>query len=72
MPGACLSYELTCESEMTVTSLITTLLTRAFSDLFGKFLLPMKFGKKLCDFGKKLCDFGKKVQFLAKLGKVTF
>ena len=68
MPGACLSYELTCESEMTVTSLITTLLTRAFSDLFGKFLLPMKFGKKLCDFGKKYDDFGKKSAIFSKIG----
>ena len=33
---------------------------RAFSDLLGKFLVPMKLGKKNCDFGKKYDNFGKK------------
>ena len=36
-----------------------TFVSRAFSDLFGKFLVPMKFGKK-CDFGKNTTILGKK------------
>ena len=34
---------------------------RAFSDLFGKFLVPMKLGKKLCDFGKTYDNLGNKI-----------
>ena len=46
---------------------------RAFSDLFGKFLVPMKLGKNCVNLGKNTQFWGKKiVRFLAKLGKFTF
>ena len=45
---------------------------RAFSDLFGKFLVPMKFRKNCVILGQNMTIFEKKiVQFLAKLGKFT-
>ena len=44
---------------------------RAFSDLFRKFLVPMKLGKN-CDFGKIRPFWKKIVQFYALLGKFTF
>ena len=49
-----------------------TSISRAFSDLFGKFLVPMKLGKN-CDFGNKIQRFGEKiVQFLAKWESLPF
>ena len=33
---------------------------RAFSDLFGKFLVPMKLGKSCVILGKKIHNLGKK------------
>ena len=45
---------------------------RAFSDLFGKFLVPMKLGKNCVILGKNMTILGKIVQFLSKFGKFTF
>ena len=42
---------------------------RAFSDLFRKFLVPMKLGKN-CDFGKNTTIMGKNSAFFSKIGKV--
>ena len=44
--------------------------SRAFSDLFGKFLVPNEIGKKLCDFGKKYTILGKNSVIFSKIGKV--
>ena len=44
---------------------------QGFSDLFGKFLVPMKLGKNCVILGKNATILGKIVQFLAKLGKFT-
>ena len=43
---------------------------RAFSDLFGKFLVPMKLGKSCVILGKKYTILGKKSVILSKFGKV--
>ena len=42
---------------------------RAFSDLFGKFLVLMILGKNCVILGKYTTILGKIVQFLSKLGK---
>ena len=44
--------------------------TRAFSDLLGKFLVPMKLGKKIVILGKNMTIFGKNSAFFNKIGKV--
>ena len=43
---------------------------RAFSDLFGKFLVPMKLGKNCVILGKKYNNFGKNCAIFSKIGKV--
>ena len=46
-------------------------LYRAFSDLFGKFLVPMKLGKKVVILGKKnMTILGKNSAIFSKIGKV--
>ena len=45
---------------------------RAFSDLFGKFLVPMILGKNCVILGNIQQIWEKIVQFLAKVGKLTF
>ena len=44
---------------------------RAFSDLFGKFLVPMKLGKKIVILGKNMTILGKNSAFFSKIGKVN-
>ena len=46
-------------------------MSRAFSDLFGKFLVPIKLGKNCVILGNNMTIFEKIVKFLAKLGKFT-
>ena len=43
---------------------------RAFSDLLGKFLVPMKLGKKIVILGKNMTILGKNSAFFNKIGKV--
>ena len=43
---------------------------RAFSDLFGKFLLPMKLGKNWVILGKNMTILGKNSAIFSKIGKV--
>ena len=43
---------------------------RAFSDLLGKFLVPMKLGKNCVILGKKYDNLGKNCAFFNKVGKV--
>ena len=43
---------------------------RAFSDLFGKFLVPMKLGKKCVILGKNMLILGKNSAIFNKIGKV--
>ena len=43
---------------------------RAFSDLLGKFLVPMKLGKKIVILGKNITILGKNSAFFNKIGKV--
>ena len=43
---------------------------RAFSDLLGKFLVPMKLGKKIVILGKTMTILGKNSAFFNKIGKV--
>ena len=43
---------------------------RAFSDLFGKFLVPMKLGKN-CDFGKNTTILEKNSAILSNIGKIN-
>ena len=45
---------------------------RAFSDLFGKFLVPMILGKNCVFLGKKIRQFWEKIlPFYSKIGKVN-
>ena len=43
---------------------------RAFSDLFGKFLVPMKLGKNCVILGKSMIILGKNSAIFSKIGKV--
>ena len=43
---------------------------RAFSDLFGKFLVPMKLGKNCVILGKNMMILGKNSANFSKIGKV--
>ena len=44
--------------------------TRTFSDLLGKFLVPMKLGKKCVILGKNMTILGKNSTIFSKIGKV--
>ena len=44
--------------------------SRAFSDLFGKFLVPMKLRKKRVILGKNMLILGKNSAIFNKIGKV--
>ena len=44
--------------------------SRAFSDLFGKFLVPMKLGKNCVIWGKNTTILGKHSTIFSKIGKV--
>ena len=43
---------------------------RAFSDLFGKFLVPLKLGKNCVILGKNTTILGKNSAIFSKIGKV--
>ena len=45
---------------------VFTIDLRAFSNLFGKILVPMKLGKKQLNFGGKMAQFGKNGTILGK------
>ena len=47
-----------------------SILCRAFSDLLGKFLVPMKLGKKCVILGKNMTILGKNSTIFSKIGKV--
>ena len=44
---------------------------RAFSDLLGKFLVPMKLGKNCVILGKNMMVMGKNSAIFSKIGKVN-
>ena len=44
--------------------------SRAFSDLFGNFLVPMELGKSCVIFGKNTTILGKNSAIFSKIGKV--
>ena len=45
-------------------------MVRAFSDLFGNFLVPMKLGKNSVILGKSMTILGKNDAIFSKIGKV--
>ena len=74
----CLFYPITPNniSKNKITSHISTFRSqdtwynRAFSDLFGKFLVPMILGKNCVILGKNMTILGKKSAIFNKIGKV--
>ena len=65
-----LSFSLFLLSHLLQSSFYSCTDSRAFSDLFGKFLVPMKLGKNCMIWGKNMTILGKYCAIFSKIGKV--